>query len=50
MNVEFVKLKNRKFKIENTKNYDVTVLEKDDLYKLRSGRVLLDSIVLEGEF
>lgn len=50
MKVLFVRLKNRKLMVESKTAYDVTVLERDDIYELAAGRVLLDSIVLSGEF
>lgn len=29
--------------------YDVSLLEKNDVYKIKHGRVLLDSIIVSGE-
>lgn len=50
MQVQYIRLKNRKLKIEGTRKCDITLLEKDDIYTVSQGRVLVDSFVLSGNF
>lgn len=51
MEVNWVKLKNRKLKIQEKVSYDVSLLETDDIFEIKEGkRLLLDAIVLSGEY
>lgn len=50
MNVTHISLKNRKLIVTQKKEYDVTLLEKDDIFEITQGRLLVDAIVLSGEF
>ena len=42
-------MKNRKLMIKDTRKYDVTLLEKNDVLNLQEGRLLVDVTVLCGE-
>lgn len=45
-----VKLKNRKLVVQNKKQYDVSLLEKNDIFEIKSGRLLVDAIVISGQY
>lgn len=50
LTVDFAKLKNWKMAIAEFKEYQVGLLEENDLFKIKSGRrLLLDSIVKLGK-
>jgi len=49
MTVEYVQLKNRQLMKKDVKNYDVSIVEKDDIINLKPGRLLVDVIVISGE-
>lgn len=48
MNITYIKLRNKKLLVLNKKQYDITLLEKDDIFEIKQGRLLVDAIVLSG--
>ena len=48
MEINYIELKNRKLMIEKKKNFDVTLVEKDDILEPSPGRLLVDAIILSG--
>lgn len=50
MKITYIKLRNKKLLVLNKKQYDITLLQKDDIFQIKQGRLLVDAIVLSGEF
>lgn len=48
MKVNYVEIKNRQLVILNEKDYDVSLIEKNDILRANPGRSLVDSIVISG--
>jgi cation transport ATPase len=48
MMVDYVEIKNRQLVILNEKKYDVSLIERNDIIRIRPGRALVDSIVIHG--
>ena len=48
MKITYIKLKNRKLVVHSKKEYDITLLEKNDIFEIKSGRLLVDAIVISG--
>ena len=48
MMVNYVEIKNRQLVILNEKDYDVSLIEKNDILRANPGRSLVDSIVISG--
>jgi cation transport ATPase len=48
MTVTYIELKNRRLMIEREKIYNVDTIEKNDIVRLKPGRLLLDVIIFSG--
>jgi len=46
--IEYPQLKNKKYDLIDSKNYDVNLIEKGDIIKVNNGRLLVDLIILKG--
>jgi hypothetical protein len=48
MRVNYVEIKNRQLKIDQEKQYDVSLIEKNDVLRIMPGICLVDSILISG--
>lgn len=48
MKVNYVELKNRNLMILSEKEYHIDAIEKNDIIRLKPGRLLLDVILING--
>ena len=48
MSATLVKVANRKLKLAAEKDYNVCLIEQDDIIRIKPGRLLLDVLVIKG--
>jgi hypothetical protein len=48
MNIDYVELKNRNLMIQSERVYHIDAIEKNDVIRLKPGRLLLDVILING--
>lgn len=49
MKVNYVEIKNRNLVLLKEKDYDVSLIEKNDVLRVKPGRMLVDGILISGE-